>query len=228
MSDDNYDDIEEFELTEDILKALQDTEDRYTLTSASQAPAPPTQPPLPASVSSVATRRPPTVVARKALIDLDDTPDISITVDGSYAVQAPATVGHLASASSARPSLRSQGPTSSRSLSGLPSARPSASGASAARRMPPAVASVPQSQGGFRALNSQAGLANNGTRSTNRPGAPPQFAAPSQAMVSTNTNSPDQVQSLMAQLKQVPARSRFVGSFSLHSRNATELAAGNA
>lgn len=209
MSDNDYDDIEEFELTEDILKALQDTEDRYTLTSGSQAPAPPTQPTLPASVSSAATRRPPTVLARRAHIDLDDTPDISLAVDGTYAIQPPTPAGYLASTSSARPPPRSQAPTSSRFTSGPPNGRPSAGSTSVARMKPPTIAPVPQSQGGFRAPNSQVGLASNGgARSFNRPGGPSSFAAPSQARASTHVNSPDQVQSLMAQLQQVRAHYR--------------------
>jgi hypothetical protein len=80
MSEDDFDDIEDIELNDDILKALQDTEDRYTLTTASQ---------IPTRNPNLVVPKPP--VPRRNYIHPDDTPDISIALDGSYMVHPSAS-----------------------------------------------------------------------------------------------------------------------------------------
>lgn len=88
MSDDEFGDFD-IELNEETIRALQDTEDRFTLTTASQAQAQHTQPkPVASSFAPpTAARRPAVAPAQRSYVDFDDTPDISIGLDGSYAVQ---------------------------------------------------------------------------------------------------------------------------------------------
>jgi hypothetical protein len=101
MSDDL--DFEELELDEDVLKALQDTEDRYTLTTGSQS----LQQSSTISRTSVSKVKSTRVVPTKprvpvfrqrpqpVLDDFDDTPDISVAMDGSYLVQGVGTTTML-------------------------------------------------------------------------------------------------------------------------------------
>lgn len=92
MSDDEFGDFD-IELNEETIRALQDTEDRFTLTTASQAQAQHTQPkPVASSFAPpTAVRRPAVAPAQRSYVDFDDTPDISIGLDGSYAVQPAST-----------------------------------------------------------------------------------------------------------------------------------------
>jgi len=97
MSDD-FDDIEDIELNDDILKALQDTEDRYTLTTASQIPASNPNPVVPK----------PAAVPRRNYIHPDDTPDISIALDGSYMIHPSASQSSHPPSRNARTALTTQ------------------------------------------------------------------------------------------------------------------------
>lgn len=168
MSDDEFDDFD-IELNEETIRALQDTEDRFTLTTASQAQAQLTQP-RPVAFSSFAppavARRPTVAPARRTYVDFDDTPDISVTLDGSYAVQ-PSTssarvTGAVASGSNMRNlalAPRSGPNTISHATSGGPSRQTAARGAVRPasgpniRPIPPAVtrtsAPVPRSRPSF-------------------------------------------------------------------------------
>lgn len=101
MSDD-FDFDDDIELNEDLLKALQDTEDRYALTTPSQPPSvAPTPPAEIAKPQATGLRRDAPNKQRKAVVpprsrvfseDMDDTPDISLSVDGSYALQSSSSV----------------------------------------------------------------------------------------------------------------------------------------
>lgn len=122
MEEDDFDDIEDIELNDDILKALQDTEDRYTLTTASQTPANNPKPAPPKPPFTLSTTPP--VVSRRIYTHPDDTPDISITHDGSYAVHPSAPQSSHPSSRSARATHTSQYHSRSR-LTPYPSARPS-------------------------------------------------------------------------------------------------------
>jgi hypothetical protein len=121
MEDDDFDDIEDIELNDDILKALQDTEDRYTLTAASQTPA--SNPnPVASKPPFTFSTKPPTV-SRRIYTHPDDTPDISIAHDGSYAVQPSTPQLSHPSSRNARATLPSQYPPRLR-LIPSPSTRP--------------------------------------------------------------------------------------------------------
>ncbi|KAF8313108.1 hypothetical protein DL93DRAFT_2168045 [Clavulina sp. PMI_390] len=95
LDDDPYDD--DFELTDEVLNALQNVENQYTLQTASQAlsqsqPQPP--PPRPATSNAKTSSKPgsswrqPKPIPRRPAVDLDDMPDITLDATNNwYAVE---------------------------------------------------------------------------------------------------------------------------------------------
>lgn len=200
MSEDEFDDFEEFELNEDILKALQDTEDRYNLTSASQAAVTQFKPAAPVGTSTLAvTARPHTIVPRRSYIDLDDTPDISISVDGTYAIQPPAALRpNVASSSTMRQQTSQRANISHASSSS--NIRLRANLSSGGPQFPPPQSSVRRGAGPTTTQRTTVVTDESVVRRGFRPTG--SFNAPVQASVSS-TDLDEEVQRLRAQIQQV-------------------------
>ena len=98
MSDEFDDFDDDIEQKEGVFEAIQDTEDRYVLKALSQAPSSVPTPPAEAP-RAVVPRREGATGQRKAAAqsrarvfeDMDETPDISVSMDGS-STQEPSLV----------------------------------------------------------------------------------------------------------------------------------------